>query len=157
MLNAALLFLFDSEPISNSSGRSSYQTVLRQHASPAIRNSTVALEQRHFKMNLLSASGYSSNGTVNTLFASLLIAIASEHGYVLVRSLIRHILERASWRGSSEAQALMRRNWQSRRTLLQMLGENQSHGPTSASEKPISAFWAEQLPSSAIVSMGKSE
>ena len=155
MLNAAILFLFDSELIS--SGGSGYQTVLRQHTSPAFANTTAALDQQSFKMNLLSASASSSGGTVNTLFTALLIAIASEHGYILVRSLIRHILERAAWRGSAEAQTLMRRSWQSRRTLLQMLGDAQPQGPASAAEKPISGFWAERLPSSAIVNMQKTE
>lgn len=44
----------------------------------------------------------------SALFTALLVALASEHAYVLARVAVRHVLDRALWRGTEEQVALQK-------------------------------------------------
>lgn len=43
-----------------------------------------------------------------TMFSALLVALASEHGYLVARTAVRHVIERLLWRGTEEEIALRR-------------------------------------------------
>lgn len=56
----------------------------------------------------LDAKGQPGSSTAwHTLIVpSLLVALSSSHGYLLARSIMRHLMDRAFWRGSDEERLL---------------------------------------------------
>lgn len=52
------------------------------------------------------------------LFSSLLVALASEHGYFLARAAIRHLLKRALWIGSKEEIQSKKERMDMKRSIL---------------------------------------
>lgn len=46
--------------------------------------------------------GHTTQSNRELLLSALLIALASSHGYIIVRVLVRHVLERLMWRNSAE-------------------------------------------------------
>jgi anoctamin-10 len=54
----------------------------------------------------------------STLFSSLLVALASEHAYILARMAIRHLIDRTVWRASPEEAAMRRGIWRLRHVYL---------------------------------------
>ncbi|KAH9947024.1 DUF590-domain-containing protein [Amylocystis lapponica] len=56
------------------------------------------LDRAHHRMGPSDASNR------QLLLTALLIALAASHGYIIVRVVVRHVLERVLWRGSPEAQ-----------------------------------------------------
>ncbi|KAF5383633.1 hypothetical protein D9615_003802 [Tricholomella constricta] len=72
-------------------------------------SATPSVDKVH--QHLFSASGAASpdsgadGGLVATkelLFTALLIALAASHGYIILRTLVRHLVERIAWTGSEE-------------------------------------------------------
>jgi len=57
---------------------------------------STSLERKHIKLSHTDASSR------EMLLTALLIALAASHGYIIVRVLIRHVLERLLWRGTVE-------------------------------------------------------
>jgi anoctamin-10 len=74
----------------------------------------------------------------STLFSSLLVALASEHAYILARVAIRHLIYRTVWRASPEDATLRRGIWQLRQVYLANAEANnqqqQQPTPRSAAE-----------------------
>ncbi|PCH36279.1 DUF590-domain-containing protein [Wolfiporia cocos MD-104 SS10] len=75
-----------------------------------------SLERRHI---YLSQSGASSRELV---LAALLIALAASHGYILVRVVVQHVLERLLWRGSAEEREAERMETAVKEEYLRSLG-----------------------------------
>ena len=84
------------------------------------------------------------------LAAALLIALGASHGYILLRMLVRHALERLLWRGSAEAREAERVETVVKEEYLRSLGVAQvvrSDGGAGADaqggdeEEAPSAFW----------------
>lgn len=56
--------------------------------------------------------------TTQALVAALLCALASEHGFILIRSIVKHLFERMLWQGSKEEAYTRGLNWQLRRDYI---------------------------------------
>ncbi|KDN53326.1 hypothetical protein K437DRAFT_283192 [Tilletiaria anomala UBC 951] len=142
LVNAALLYLFGRAPYANTAGHSAYATVLRQYG-PGV-NVVNATQTSQSSASLSEQLPIDMKGSANesALLVALLIAIASEHGYAIFRAAARHVLVRAVWRGSTEAEVLMQREWQSRRALLKM-HEKAPDEDQAAIVDSLSAFWKE--------------
>ncbi len=143
MMNAALLYMFESAK-NSSADASAYATVMRQHGGPVrvesvASNGTFGSDPNISIINHLPLDQRTSPQS-SALLVAFLLALASEHGYAILRSVTRHVLERAAWRVSPEFAELERRDWQSRRNLLHAhQGRVQ---PAEAAEKQVgSAFW----------------
>ncbi|TFK66243.1 DUF590-domain-containing protein [Pluteus cervinus] len=121
LCNSSLVYLFCPEWQAHSkcaTGTSSYPAMgamgsMGTFSAAQSRESVVQKVHRQ----LFSASGATSYGnggsfpgaeegdglaTRDLLLTALVIALAASHGYILLRSVIRHIVERVVWRGSVE-------------------------------------------------------
>lgn len=167
MLNASLIYLFQPSPEAHLSGHSPYETVLRSHLHPGGADGTTPgkvvdsivypSDPAHSPRSPLSfsnllPSNLPSSGTAGALLASLLLALAAEHIYGIMRSGVRHILERALWRDSEEETILRKREFQSRKDALERSGMGaaavdalKAAAPThiGAPENGEKAFWRE--------------
>ncbi|KAL7280570.1 hypothetical protein ACG7TL_005504 [Trametes sanguinea] len=85
------------------------------------------------------------------LMSALLIALGASHGYILLRMLIRHTLERVLWRGSKEEREAEHVETVVKEQYLRSLGvadvvsaeEKTAQSPTEGSpEGEFSAFWS---------------
>ena len=99
----------------------------------------------------------SSNSTQRMLMSALLIALGASHGYILVRAIVRHALERMLWRGSKEEKEAERAETVVKEQYLRSLGvadvvsadEKGVGGAAGAAASPVtaelggepSAFW----------------
>ncbi|UZJ55207.1 hypothetical protein CBS101457_004527 [Exobasidium rhododendri] len=143
MFNAALVFLFSPSPEAHLPGHSVYETTFRTHlhdsgvtlsgnngtASPGkIVNSILyPTDPAHSPRSPLSfsnllPSSLPTSGATGALVAALLLALASEHIYGIALGGVRHILERALWKGSEEETILRRREWEQRQETLSHSG-----------------------------------
>ncbi|KAH8103893.1 DUF590-domain-containing protein [Cristinia sonorae] len=64
----------------------------------------------------------SDSSTRELLYTAMLVALAASHGYMLVRILIRHIVERVLWKGSKEEQEAERMDTAVKKEYLKSLG-----------------------------------
>lgn len=63
--------------------------------------------QREHHRKMLGSSGFThgqSRSARELLGTAVLMALAASHGYMVVRVLVRHVLERVLWKGSQEEQ-----------------------------------------------------
>lgn len=149
MVNSALVFLFQPSDAPNASP---YETIMRSHLHPTssqyngttpgkvVDSIVYPHDPAHSPRSPLSFSNFlpsflPTSGRAGALIAALLVALASEHVYGVARAFVRHILERALWRGSEEETTLRRREWESRRDTLARVG----HGPSDNSTAPPAA------------------
>lgn len=68
------------------------------------------------------ANHSSSNSPQKILTSALLIALGASHGYILVRAIVRHALERILWRGSKEEKEAERAETVVKEQYLRSLG-----------------------------------
>lgn len=161
MSNSALVFLFQP---SGAPGASPYETTMRTHLHPSpaqFRNGTTTPgklvdsivyphDPAHTPRSPLSFSNFlpsflPTSGTSGALIAALLVALASEHTYGVARAFVRHVLERALWRGSEEETTLRRREWESRRDTLARVGHGAlPEGTSSLASNDAEGFYATQ-------------
>lgn len=183
MLNASLIYLFQASPDSHLPGHSPYETVLRTHLHPGgadgstpgkvVDSIVYPSDPAHSARSPLSfsrllPSTLPTSGTAGALIASLLLALAAEHIYGIMRKGVRHILERALWRDSEEETMLRKREFQSRKDALERSGMGaaavnalKAAAPThiGAPENDQRAFWrgAEEEGKSIIEQSSKSQ
>ena len=111
-----------------------------------------SLERSHDRLTMLKAAAGGSGASEGQqlLLAALLIALGASHGYILLRMLVRHALERLLWRGSAEAREAERVETVVKEEYLRSLGVAQvvrSDGGAGADalggdeEEAPSAFW----------------
>lgn len=91
--NSALVYMFEPRPMYDASafGQQRVGTIL----DPAIAKDNETM-YKCAKSNGVSAT-YNS-----IIMPALLIALSSSHAYLLARLVIRHLLQRAIWKGSKE-------------------------------------------------------
>lgn len=134
MSNSALVYLFQRSEHAGKDGHSMYEATMRTHLHPgggsAGINATEAAssllyssDPAHSARSALSFSNLlpsflPTSGTSGAMIAALLVALASEHGYGIVRAALRHVLERVLWRGSEEEVMLKRREWEAKRDAV---------------------------------------
>ena len=75
-----------------------------------------SLQHHHSHLN------NSDSSTRELLFTAMLVALAASHGYMIVRVLIRHVLERLLWKGSKEEQEAERQETVVKVEYLKSLG-----------------------------------
>ncbi|KAL4252126.1 DUF590-domain-containing protein [Abortiporus biennis] len=75
-----------------------------------------SLQHNHHRLST------SDSTTQQLLFSAMLIALAASHGYIVVRVIIRHILERLLWRGSKEEKESERMETVVKEEYLKSLG-----------------------------------
>lgn len=98
----------------------------------------------------------------SALVAGLLLALVSERVYSVLRTFVRHLLERALWRGSKEETQLRRREWQARQMAVAQHGlQANTPMPPALPDKEgsaDSAFWdADEEGSTSIAGVQKRE
>ncbi|TFK39576.1 calcium-activated chloride channel-domain-containing protein [Crucibulum laeve] len=113
LTNSALVYLFSPQLLAFTASNAATafaNATFTNTASPS--NSTLVAEE-----HLVAAAGGEGvkaswgvdgtnpgtfGATRELLIKALLISLAASHGYILVRALVRHIVERVWWRGSTE-------------------------------------------------------
>ncbi|KZT07509.1 DUF590-domain-containing protein [Laetiporus sulphureus 93-53] len=101
------------------------------------------LERKHVYLS----EGNSSSRQL--LLSALLVALAASHGYILVRMLVRHVLERLLWRGSQEAGDAERVETAVKEEYLKSLGvadvtaqeEYEKTGDVPEKDEQWESFW----------------
>lgn len=136
LTNSALVYLFSPEllpsPVSFSNVNVGTAT-FEANVSQALNNSKLAVEE-HLVMasgGLVPSSpswgvdGSTSSATLSAtkelLLKAVLVSLVASHGFVLVRLLIRHMVERVFWRGSREVEE---REREDREVKMQFLKGN---------------------------------
>ncbi|CDS01550.1 related to IST2-Plasma membrane protein that may be involved in osmotolerance [Sporisorium scitamineum] len=113
--NAALVYLFQQSEEAHLKGHSTYETTMRSHLHPSgFANSSDVKgvdAQSVLSFSRLLPKGIPTSGPAGAIVAAVLVALLAEHVYGLVRSGVRHILERLIWRGSNEEMIVRRREW----------------------------------------------
>ncbi|KAI0675957.1 DUF590-domain-containing protein [Trametes maxima] len=113
----------------------------RDHCKPV--GTTLSHAHRHLSTPNASTEEY--------LMSALLIALAASHGYLLLRMLVRHTLERVLWRGSPEEREAERVETVVKEQYLRSLGvadvvsaeDNAAEAEgEGGSEGKSSAFWS---------------
>ncbi|TDL23837.1 DUF590-domain-containing protein [Rickenella mellea] len=98
----------------------------------------------HTAVNVTSMSGTAAATYINLTVPALIIALASSHGYILVRLLVRHILVRVVWRGSPDELKEENADRQVKAQYLKSLGLDKAelHGDENVSVDGLDAeFW----------------
>ncbi|KDR70978.1 hypothetical protein GALMADRAFT_103009 [Galerina marginata CBS 339.88] len=112
MTNSALVYLFSPQLLSAPISPSIFNTT-ESNISSVVKETTAAVED-----HLVSVAGGLSSSTVipspssapalaatkELLLKAILVALVASHGFLLMRLLIRHIVERVFWRGSGEVE-----------------------------------------------------
>ncbi|KAH9921713.1 DUF590-domain-containing protein [Epithele typhae] len=103
-------------------------------------------------LSRLSGTDRDTAAEQQLLVSALLVAFSASHGYILVRMLVRHALERVLWRGSAEEREAEKVETAVKAEYLRSLGvaevvnaDERAAGARSAgldAEGPPSPFWA---------------
>lgn len=179
MTNSSLVYLFQRHPDAHLPGHSAYEAKMRSHLHPGggidgVNATTAASslfyssDPAHSARSPLSFSNLlpsflPTSGAAGAMVAALLVALASEHGYGIVRASVRHVLERVLWRDSDEDVTLKRREWEAKREAVgrsKVGGDEQvKRASTTAADEDSGDFWhpSRDVGLSAIQSSGKTE
>ena len=101
LTNSALVYLFrpgdQCKPVGSSLVSRAHDRRLTGAGNGASSSTSSSSIASYFNLSALSASPEQQ-----LLVSALLVALAASHGYILLRTLVRHALERLLWRGSAE-------------------------------------------------------
>ena len=111
-----------------------------------------SLERSHDRLTMLKAAAGGSGASEGQqlLLAALLIALGASHGYILLRMLVRHALERLLWRNSRDEREAERVETVVKEEYLRSLGvaevvrvedKRGAAADEAAQEGEPSAFW----------------
>ncbi|OCH96405.1 DUF590-domain-containing protein [Obba rivulosa] len=106
----------------------------RDHCTPL----ATSLSHSHHRLTTPSAHPQ------EILRAAVLVALAASHGYYVVRAVVRHVLERALWRGSAEEREAERAETVVKQEYLKGLGVAdvvEKVPSDSEANEPVDAFW----------------
>lgn len=166
--NAALVYLFQQSEHAHLKGHSKYETTMRTHLhpSPAV-GMGVNDTQSVLSFSRLLPKSVPTSGPAGAIVAAVLVALLAEHVYGVMRSGVRHILERLIWRGSNEEMIVRRREWVLRVETMkshvegegEVASEEKIRETLSAGEGRDGGFWSKDkdVGLSAIQSLGKTE
>jgi len=99
---------------------------------------------KHDTNYIVPESSVSCNGVKrNLLFKALLIALAASHGYIIVRAVVRHLLEKIIWVGCKENKEAERDMREVKEQYLKSIGtvDEGSEGVGIPEEEEGKAFW----------------
>ena len=155
--NAALVYLFQQSDQAFEKGHSTYETTMRSHIHP----SGVTSDQSALSFSRLLPKNIPTSGPAGAIVAAVLVALLAEHVYGVMRSGVRHILERLIWRGSNEEMVVRRREWVLRVETLKshVEGVDQERLIRGLSTQSARGFWSKDkdVGAEAIRASGKSE
>ncbi len=98
LTNSALVYLFSPELLKSSPLPSTVNVLAKEHlvdASSGNSSSTWGLD---------GSSEATYNATKELVLKAVLVALAASHGYLMLRGVVRHLVERIWWKGSKEVQ-----------------------------------------------------
>lgn len=99
----------------------------------------------------IALEGSTPSNSVKTelLFKAILIALAASHGYIVVRGIVRHLLEKFVWSSSKEMEDAERNSREVKEQYLKSIGEAAGNGAAirgpgegADDEEEGKAFWA---------------
>ncbi|CAO1638635.1 unnamed protein product [Sympodiomycopsis kandeliae] len=179
MTNASLVYLFQRSPEAHLPGHSAYEATMRTHLHPGSLDSIQSNNasslfysndpsnsaQSPLSFSRLLPSFLPKSGASGAMIAALLVALASEHGYGLIRTAVHHVLERAIWRNSQEEITLKRREWEMKREAVGKSNIQENDGQLSEKVarrdvgQDVGGFWDSQrdVGLNAIQTAGKTE
>jgi len=102
MINAALVYLFSPQISDHAAAASTTSNRVSEAVASILANNTQIIE------HLTSTSGLNILGSTSfltkkqLLLKAVLVALLASHGFILVRLVIRHTVEKAYWRFSKE-------------------------------------------------------
>ena len=99
---------------------------------------------KHDTNYIVPESSVSCNGVKrDLLFKALLIALAASHGYIIVRAVVRHLLEKIIWVGCKENKEAERDMREVKEQYLKGIGtvDEGSEGVEGVEEEEGKAFW----------------
>jgi anoctamin-10 len=130
--NSALVYMFEPSETAEVStfGRHRVGTVL----DPTTSNFT--------SDDCSKSSGEGFNYS-SILFPALMISLSSSHGYLLVRLVIRHLLQRAFWKGSKEERQAKDADAEVKQIYVRSLVESNdsADGMLEEEKSQDAAFW----------------
>jgi len=102
MLNTALVYLFSPQFLHHTSAASATSDKVSEAVASIIANNTQIIEQlaSTSSLNILGSASFLTKKQL--LLKAALFALLASHGFILVRLVIRHIVEKAYWRCSKE-------------------------------------------------------
>ncbi|THU94550.1 DUF590-domain-containing protein [Dendrothele bispora CBS 962.96] len=119
--NAALVYLFCERGTrcdAGGGGLSAYEAVHR-----SLLNATVTATSNGGVENPAEVVwGETEEAMGRLLVMALLIGLAASHGYILVKAVISHVVERVMWKGSKEVRGLEEREREVKEVFLRSLG-----------------------------------
>lgn len=149
--NASLLYLFREQHTRNASGVLEVRTELRSYLHPDLGACEKACNASSAYIARMLPAFLPRTSTTGALAAAFLVALLCEQVYSLVLMAVRHVLERAAWRGSAEEVVVRRQQWERRvglvKKLQRMDGEEKTtlrHVPTVMNRDrvhPDFSFW----------------
>jgi anoctamin-10 len=102
MMNAALVYLFSPQILHSTSAASVTSDKVSEAVASIIANDTQIIEQltSRSSLNILGSASFLTKKQL--LLKAALVALLASHGFILIRLVIRHVVEKAYWRCSKE-------------------------------------------------------
>jgi anoctamin-10 len=102
MMNAALVYLFSPQILHDTSAASRTSDKVSEAVASIIANNTQIIEQltSTSSLNILGSASFLTKKQL--LFKAALVALLASHGFILVRLVVKQIVEKAYWRCSKE-------------------------------------------------------
>lgn len=157
--NAALVYLFQQSDEAHLEGHSTYETRMRSHVHPSNFGVNTTDAQSALSFSRLLPKSIPTAGPTGAIVAGILVALLAEHVYAVMRSGVRHILERLIWRGSNEEMIVRRREWVLRVETLKSHWDGQQDEVAVEKVDQAGGFWSKEkdVGASAIQELGKTE
>ena len=98
-MNAALVYLFSPQILHDTSAASMTSNEVSEAVASIIADNTQIIE-RLTSPNILGSASFLTKKQL--LLKAALVALLASHGFLLIRLVIRHVVEKAYWRCSKE-------------------------------------------------------
>lgn len=99
MMNAALVYLFSPQILDDTSAASRTSNEVSEAVASIIADNTQIIE-RLTSPNILGSASFLTKKQL--LLKAALVALLASHGFILIRLVIRHVVEKAYWSCSKE-------------------------------------------------------
>jgi anoctamin-10 len=99
MMNAALVYLFSPQILHDTFATSMTSNEVSEAVASIIADNTQIIEQLS-SSNILGSASFLTKKQL--LLKAALVALLASHGFILIRLVIRHVVEKAYWRCSKE-------------------------------------------------------
>jgi len=130
LTNSALVYLFHGDGAVGKNGNGNGSTRLETN---------IQINNTHLPETTVS---YNTNGTKRDLrFKAMLIALAASHGYIIVRGLVRHLLEKIVWAGCKEIEEAERNSREVKGRYLESVAGSSVDVDVEPEEEEGKSFW----------------